>query len=98
MERRFHKYLEGFILLVCLIAIGIGIFNTGSVNIFKKNMEADLGGGLDRIVTIYSVTGTPIKSWEGKIDLADYNGGINMLINGNRRVVLRGGIVIVEEK
>lgn len=73
------------------------IFNTGSMNIWKKNMQADIGAGLNRTVTVYTNTGVPIKTWTGKIDLADDEHVINMLINGNRRVIIQGGITIVEE-
>ena len=73
------------------------IYNTGSVNIYKKNLEADFGAGLDRTVTVYTNTGVPIKTWKGKIDLANHDKWVNMLINGDKRVVIKGGITIVEE-
>ena len=73
------------------------IFNTGSFNIYRKNLQADIDAGLNRTVTVYTSTGVPIKSWHGKIDLASNDNWINMLIDGNRRIIIKGGITIVEE-
>lgn len=86
------------ILFVACALLGLYIiFNTGSVNIFKKNLQADFGAGLNRTVTVYTNTGIPIKTWRGKIDLACNDNWVNMLINGEKRIVIKGGITIVEE-
>ena len=73
------------------------LFNTGSFNIYRKNLQADMGAGLNRTVTVYTSTGVPIKLWHGKIDLAPNDNWVNMLIDGNKRIVIKGGITIVEE-
>lgn len=73
------------------------LFNTGSFNIYRKNLQADMGAGLNRTVTVYTSTGVSIKSWHGKIDLVPNDNWVNMLIDGNKRIVIKGGITIVEE-
>lgn len=80
-----------------VLTIGYLIFNTGSMNAYKKNLQADIRGGLTRTVTVYSSNGIPIKSWEGTIDIASNDNWVNMLINGERKVIIKGGITIVEE-
>ena len=86
------------VLFVACALLGLYIiFNTGSVNIFKKNLQADIGAGLNRTVTVYTNTGIPIKTWQGKIDIACNDNWVNMLINGDKRIIIKGGITIVKE-
>lgn len=95
MSQRSKRILVLFI-ACALLGLCI-IFNTGSVNVIKKNLQADLGAGLNRTVTVYTNTGIPIKTWRGKIDLAYSDNWVNMLINGDKRIIIKGGITIVEE-
>ena len=95
-----HKFTRRYTIVafILLATFGLyGIFNTGSVNLYRKNLEADIGAGLNRTVTVYSNTGVPIRTWKGKIDLAPNDNLVNMLINGDKRIVIKGGITIVEE-
>ena len=95
-----HKFTRRHVVIAFIVCAALGlylIFNTGSVNLYRKNLEADIGAGLNRTVTVYSNTGVPIRTWKGKIDLAPNDNLVNMLIDGNKRIVIKGGITIVEE-
>lgn len=63
-----------------------------------KNFSADINGGLNRVVTVYSYSGAPIRSWSGKIDLSSSTKEVNMIIDNDKRVIIQGGVVIVEEQ
>lgn len=51
--------------------------------------------GLNRRITVYSATGTPIKSWEGryKIEIKD---GVARFIHDGKAVVISGTFIIEE--
>ncbi len=51
--------------------------------------------GLKRRITVYSATGTPIKSWEGryKIEIKD---GVARFIHDGKAVVISGTFIIEE--
>ena len=61
-----------------------------------KSFESDVNGGLNRTVTLYSTTGEKIKGWDGRIDLSQSEEEIMFDLDG-RRVIIHGGIVVVEE-
>ena len=61
-----------------------------------KSISSDLGGGLNRTVTVYSNTGEKIDSWSGKFDVSSSESETYFDING-KRVIIHGGIVIDEE-
>jgi len=69
----------------------------GSVKRFSKGMESNLGGGLKRIVTLYDYHGQVIKQWYGKIDISESTEEADFIVDG-RRIIIHGGIVVVEEE
>lgn len=62
-----------------------------------KTVQSDFTGGLERVVTVYSYDGEPIQSWEGKFDIQRRDDGVVFDING-KRVIVKGGIIVSEEK
>lgn len=62
-----------------------------------KSIQSDLGGGLDRTVTVYDYNGGEIKSWTGKFDVSESENEVYFDLDG-KRVIIHGGIVIDEEK
>ena len=85
---------------VLVIATYVGIhwymFNTASGQRAQKTQESNFGGGLNRIVTVYSYNGDAIKSWEGQFDVTENEQETWFDIDG-RRVIIQGGIIINEE-
>lgn len=73
-------------------------FLSGPRDRIMKNIRADIQGGLQRVVTVYSYSGTPIKTWKGKIDLSSSENEVNMIIDNDKRVIIQGGVVVVEEQ
>lgn len=61
-----------------------------------KTFQSDMGGGLERTVTLYSLDGKVIAAWEGRIDLAATEDEVWFDLDG-KRVNINGGIVVVEE-
>lgn len=82
---------------VCALVLS-GLMLTGCASMQRnaKSFASDLGGGLDRTVTVYSNTGEPIKSWTGKFDVSESENEVYFDIDG-KRVIIQGGIVINEE-
>ena len=102
------------VLKIVIAICGVLIFVLGGVLVFGaflrpflmsgprdrllKNLNADIKGGLQRVVTVYSYSGAPIRSWRGKIDLSSSTKEVNMIIDNDKRVIIQGGVVIVEEQ
>lgn len=64
-----------------------------------KSIKSDMGGGLNRTVSVYSYDGDLIKSWTGKFDVAE-NPNKNQVYFDNqngKRIIIDGGIIINEE-
>lgn len=85
-----------FILAVVAIVATFGLSGCSSCSRSVKSMSSDIGGGLDRTVTLYDNTGKEIKSWHGKIDLESNDQEVFFDLNG-KRVIIQGGIVVSEE-
>ena len=63
-----------------------------------KDAASDITGGLNRTVTVYDYDGNVIKTYEGKIDISESDGGkVKFDLNG-KRTIIYGGIVIVDEE
>ena len=87
-------------LILIIMAIVVVLMLTGCTEEFKrelKTVQSDWTGGLNRTVTVYSETGTPIKAWSGKFDVSDSENEVWFDRNG-KRVIIHGGIVINEEE
>lgn len=64
-----------------------------------KSLKSDVGGGLNRTISVYDYNGKLIKSWTGKFDVAE-NANKNQVYFDNqdgKRVIIDGGIIINEE-
>lgn len=85
------------ILVICMVVIGI-IFNTASVKRQLKSFKSDLGGGIERTVTVYDYNGKEIRHWTGKFDVSESEREIYFDDESGKRVVIHGGIVINEEQ
>lgn len=84
--------------LLMLIAVGtLIVFNVGSVKRTVKSFESNVGGGLERIATLYDYNGKPLKQWNGKIDMSNSANEVDFFIN-NKRIIIHGGIFVLEEK
>lgn len=94
---------------LAVIAVGIALIASlagcSSMERAMKDAQSEYSGGLNRVLTVYDQNGKPIKTYEGKFDIAsntDANGGttgtkIKFDING-KRVIIYNATVIVEEK
>ena len=90
--------------LAVVLFLGLGflmlrpVVFAGSRDRWLKDFTADVRGGLKRTVTVYSYSGAPIKQWQGKIDLSASTNEVNMIIDNDKRVIIQGGVVVVEEQ
>ena len=62
-----------------------------------KSLQSDWAGGLERTVTVYDEHGDVLQEWHGTFDLDNNDQEIYFDVEG-RRVVIQGGIVIVQEE
>lgn len=86
--------------IIAAIALGAMIFTSGCGAEFDREMKSfssNLAGGLNRTVSVYDNAGNLLRTYEGKIDLSESENEIFFDLNG-KRIVIHGGIVIVEEK
>lgn len=91
-----YGIIVGFFLLLGVVCVGI-VNQTGSVRRFSKGIESNFGGGLNRTVTLYDNNGSIIRQWTGKVDMSEATDETDMIING-KRVIIHGGITVVEER
>ena len=86
------------ILLLMLVAFGtLAVLNVGSVKRTAKSFESNVGGGLNRVATLYDYNGRPLKQWNGKIDMSNSTNEVDFFID-NKRIIIHGGIFVLEEK
>ena len=84
------------LIIVTFVCCHWWVNNTAAGQRARKTQDSNFGGGLHRIVTVYSYDGTPIKSWEGRFDVTENDQETWFDFNG-KRVIIQGGIVINEE-
>lgn len=96
ITKRRVAFVAALIVSVMAIVIVCGLAGCSSCSRSVKSMSSDIGGGLNRTVTIYDNTGNEIKSWNGKIDLDSNDKEVFFDLNG-KRVIIQGGIVVSEE-
>lgn len=92
MKNKIIYFIVGIIFSFTIIGMG----GCSSCSRGQKTWESDWGGGLDRTVTLYSNNGEEIRSWDGKIDLSNSEEEIMFDLN-NKRTIIHGGIVVVQE-
>ena len=90
------KNIKIFAIILSLTAV-LATGCTGSQQRGIKSFKSNMVGGLDRTVTVYDYNGKPIKQWIGKIDIAESETETVFIVDG-KKVVIHGGITIVEEK
>lgn len=93
-------------LVLAMSCIGGAIFylNTESGKRAIKDMESEMGGGINRTVAVYDVSGELIKTYEGKFDVEVGNTNGNPYIvfddeNNKRHIVYyTTGTIFIDEK
>ena len=63
-----------------------------------KSLRSDLGGGLERTVTLYDYNGVEIRHWSGFFDVSESENEVYFDDQNGKRVIIQGGIVVNEEK
>ena len=105
MEKAIKNSIIAISIILCVVLFGSVFFViarpvllSGPRDRLFKDLSADVHGGLKRVVTVYSYSGAPIRSWHGKIDLSRSTNEVNMIIDNDKRVIIQGGVVVVEEQ
>ena len=76
---------------------------TGCVNASwereMKSLNSEINGGLDRTLVVYDYNGDVLKEYEGTMDIevSPSNDKVLFDLDGKRHII-RGGIVIIDEK
>ena len=97
-DNSFFKWFVIIMIFTVLFVCCMKAFEyVGSVKRFSKSMESNLDGGLPRIVTVYDEHGHLLRQWRGKIDVANNTNVLDFIYNG-RRIIIQGGIAVVEEE
>lgn len=84
------------VIIICLMMIG-SYFRRSSVQRAAKDFKAEYLGGLKRKVTLYSNDGKILKEYRGRIDLTNSENELQFELNG-KRIIIHGGIAVVEEE
>lgn len=91
---KFKRFIAMVLMSVSIIALA-GCASTART---CKSCESNMNYGLDRIVNVYSLDGTLIATYEGKIDIDDNENGSIMFDLDGKRYVYYNAIVEVIEK
>ena len=83
--------------VILLAMVAVLMSGCGSLQRFIGDVGSDIKGGVDRKATLYSNDGKVVKTWEGKIDLSGNSRETYILMDG-KRIIIHGGIMVVEEK
>lgn len=87
------------------VAIGLVFISllTGCTNASweraQKDWKSEIGGGLNRTLVVYDYDGDILKEYNGNMDIevSPSNDKILFDLDGKRHII-RGGIVIIDEK
>ena len=85
---------------IVTLLVGVCIFamsSCGSCKRFIKDTETNIKAGTERTATLYDYNGNAIRKWEGKIDMSESHTETYLLV-GEKRIIIHGGIMVVEEK
>ena len=66
------------ITIICICAVtATCLFLTGCASCNRRmiDIKSEFSGGLDRVINVYTANGDLIAHYEGKIDIADADGG-----------------------
>ena len=96
---RIGKIIAGVVIVVVIILMfGLASYlRRSSVQRAAKDFKAEYMGGLKRKVTLYSYDGKILKEYRGRIDLTDSENELQFELNG-KRIIIHGGIAVVEEE
>ena len=83
--------------LISIICVSCLLGGCSSCSRIGKSISSDMGGGLNRTVTLYDYSGGEIKSWSGKFDVSESENEVYFDDQNGKRVILHGGIVVNEE-
>jgi len=85
-------------IILLSVMIAIPLSGCGSWERMGKDIQSDIGGGLNRIVTVYNADGEVLKTYEGKIDLETTEGGIVKFdLNGQRIMYYNCYVEVIEK-
>lgn len=77
------------------------LLSTGCADLERsmKDWDSNVNGGLDRTLVVYDYNGDVLKEYEGKMDIqvSPSNDKVLFDLDGKRHII-RGGIVIIDEK
>ena len=89
------KIIAVILTITTILLLTVGC--TGSQQRGIKSVKPNLTGGLHRTITLYDYNGKEIRKWEGKIDLSEAENETDFIVDG-KRVLIHGGIAVIEEK
>ena len=86
--------------IVMIIVILLCMSGCSSIDSAIKDFESETGGGLDRVVKVYSQTGELLAEYEGKINIEYDESRVIFQIDRDKRIAIYSdtATVVVEEK
>ena len=91
MKKTFAK------IIVCVLLIATMFTGCASLERSWKTTKSDFGGGLERIVVVYSMTGEEIARYEGKIDIEENNSKVLFDLDGKRYIYYNCLVEVIEK-
>lgn len=86
------------LMAIAMCAVVLSLSSCSSCSREMKTWQSDISGGLDRIVTVYSLDGKVLQTYEGKIDVQSSEGGKVLFDYNGKRIVWYNTPISVIEK
>ena len=86
------------VLVALVILAAVIYFSRSSTQRSLKDFQSEYTGGLNRTLNVYSYDGKKIASYEGKIDIAENNGGtVKFQLKGKRYIYYNALVEVIEK-
>lgn len=93
------KKIVGIVLTLALVLGAVGMTGCASLDRALTDVKSEVGNGLERTINIYTLTGEPIATYKGKIDIEVSEGGkVKFDHNGKRYIYYNCTIETIADK
>jgi len=84
-------------IIVCILLVATLFTGCASAERWGKSIRSDFGGGLNRTVVVYSMTGEELARYSGKIDIEENESKVLFDLNGKRYIYYNCLVEVIEE-
>lgn len=87
--------------ILSILLVGLFMFSATSCASWDRavtDFKSDVGGGLERVINIYTADGKLMATYEGKIDIEEGDSSVKFDLNGKRYIYYNCFVETIAEK